>query len=136
MEQPVWVYFGIIISLFALVIVSNVILDSQEQAKGLQVSNAVKKLGEMCSFVCRSEMDTLLTERIELPSGAALKASRLTQSICAQYRGAASCVQCPCAPANYDLNLDTPEHLQAFSSASFECSFERLAAGVKIGCKG
>ncbi len=109
---------------------------NQEEAKLQHAKNAVSILEQKCNFVCNSEKDTYLSQKVILPSGAKLKTSNEKSSICITYNQKTFCEKCDCKPSDYELNLDTQAHKQAFNTSEFKCSFLKTNKGVQVECKG
>lgn len=136
MDQAVWLYVGIITAIFGLFIVANLVATGSDQQKMQQVKNSLGRMGQKCEFICSSAADTLLSEKFPLASGSVLTARSSGSRICMEFKGQTNCVKCTCPPQDYDLNLDTSFHKEAFSTADFTCTFLRVTGGVKIECKG
>jgi hypothetical protein len=134
-DQAVWLYVGVITAVFGLLIVANLVSTGSDQQKLQQIKNSLARMGQKCEFVCNSAVDTLLSEKFPLASGSVVFARSSGSKICMEFQGSSNCVKCSCPPQDYDLNLDTTFHREAFSVTDFTCSFLRVKGGVKIECK-
>ena len=134
MEESIWLYVGVIASIFALVVISNLVLLNQDQTKEQHAKNSVALLEQKCNFVCGSEKGTYLSEKVALPSGSVLIAE--DHGICISYNEKTSCGRCDCQIEPYDLNLNTQAHIEAFTVSDFYCAFLKTETGVSVECKG
>jgi hypothetical protein len=146
MEQAIWLYVGVISALFALAIVGGIVLSGQEQMREQDAKNAIGVIQQKANLLCASEVGTLLTDKITLPSGSVLSAGTITspQKVCVWFKGTSTCLQTKCDLSYYDivdptinlLDLNTEAHKSLFQTHEYACSFEKQEGVVKFGCKG
>jgi hypothetical protein len=139
MEQVIWLYAGVITALFALAIIGTLFLNGQEQMKTQQIENSIKQVKNQADFLCGLEPGTLLTQELVLGSGSELKIGTdpvLPGKACVSYKGKNTCVEANCDFESYDLNLSASEYFDLFSVHAYKCTFEKLANGVRVNCKG
>ncbi len=143
MEQAIWLYAGIIAALFVIGIVASIALTGQEQMKEVQVTNALSRIQQRASMLCSSESGTMVSEKINIPSGAVLTAgtSDSPKKVCILFKGVNKCESIECNlfyddGTNSDLNLDTDFHKRLYQMHEFTCFFERTGAGVVFECNG
>ncbi len=135
MENIVWAIFGILAFLIAIGILIGIAGTGFEERKEAMNKNAIKEFGQACKYVCGSDIETRLSDEIEISSGAVVSSD--SGNICLEYRGERDCVDCTCDLNSFNLNLNRPELLSAYDTHVFDCAFERVAGGrVLIDCTG
>lgn len=134
MEQPLWIYIGVIAVLLAIGIIVHMTVLSNDVRKVEVSKESLKKLQQQCDFVCKQDTGTMLGVAAELFSGSKLYAAE--KAICLDSVNLHDCVSCNCQLANYVLDLNTAEARQAFVSHNYRCTFEKSKSEVSMRCAG
>ncbi len=134
MEQAVWIAFSVISVVIGFSIVVGLINTNVEDKKQIAFQDAIVKLGNHCSVVCQSPIDTLTPTRVDLPSGMVLYTN--DNRVCGIYEEQTRCELCDCSVTMDEaLNLNTSLAAR-FSLHSYNCLFLRLENGTQMECTG
>jgi hypothetical protein len=133
MEQPIWLFFGVIAVLIALGIIAHLVLVQGQDSKAASLENSMVKLRQQCDFVCGTTLNNRLSIRAEFPAGLYLHTQ--DNKICSGYKETVKCVACSCMIEPYQLALNTTL-AQEIDSHSYNCFFERKQEGVSMECLG
>lgn len=133
MEQPVWLFFGIIAILIALGIVARVVIIHQTEIRSEILSDSLSKLITECNFVCGTTEGNLLSIDVDFPADSYVYTKG--NKICTNYDNSVRCARCNCALEESSLNLTT-ELAKRIKEHKYSCFFEKLKEGIKMDCRG
>lgn len=133
MEQPVWIFFGIISVLLALGIVGGLVYKHQNEVKYENFDSSLDKLVSQCNFVCQTNEGNMLGIDINLPTDSLFYTSK--NKLCIRYEDKVSCKACNCDLSEYKLDLNTSLS-KSFDNLNYRCYFEKLKSGVAVECRG
>jgi hypothetical protein len=134
MEQPVWLFFGIVAVLIGLGIIIHVVYLNEEDSIMRGLRQSLDKLEGQCNFVCAAGEETYLSIRAELPTKARIFTHK--QNICGEVGDDLSyCVQCNCEMEPYELSLNTTL-AEKFKVHHYNCFFEKMDPNVRMECLG
>jgi hypothetical protein len=137
MEDTVWIFFGVLVFLFTIGIVTNLVLDSRVTVQQDRLDVSVKILQSQCNYVCNSPLDTLLSIDVELPSGVILRGGvDDADKICLEWKEDLSCGLCNCNIERYELSLNTTLAKKSFDGHPYGCSFLRGENAISMACQG
>jgi len=135
MEQTVWFYVGVIATLICLASIAYLFLVNTEEKKRVELDNAMVKFETKGKFICNSDIETKIGEKITLVSGANIYAQD-NNTICYFFNKNQKCVQIMCPVDMNRLDLNSEELQRTYAFHEFDCVFEKTDYGVSIGCKG
>lgn len=133
MEEPIWIFFGIIMVILGLGIVGNVVLQNKQETYREDFYDMFAKLEVQCNFVCGNTEGNVLGIDVSIPSGTHLYT--VNDKICGQLKEETTCIRCACELEEYDMNLNS-SIAQKFGTHMYHCYFERMEETVEINCQG
>lgn len=134
MEEPIWLFFGIISIIITLGIIGHVSMVGLENRTESEFENSIIMLGEQCNFVCSASIGNILGVKVSLPSGSVINAS--DDIICGQYNDVFKCSRCSCEIDDYTIDLSGDGLAKKFRSHDYDCRFERDDDEVVMECIG
>jgi hypothetical protein len=132
MDEPVWMYIGIISVIVALGIIMALFMRNTEHMKEQAFENAFMTLGPNCDNVCASPPETRKPVDVDLPSGAVFYTTG--QKICGRLNSDARCATCKCNLTAYTLDLNTSK--ETYDTHPFTCRMTRGEHDISIDCQG
>jgi len=69
MDEPVWIYFGVLVSIVSIGVVANLLLQFEEDSKDEQFFQGLEQLTKQVNLVCSYPQETQLSASIEVPVG-------------------------------------------------------------------
>ena len=145
MEESLWLYFGVIAVLIGIVIVAQLVGFNVDREKRLALEGSINQMANFCDFICLSDLNQLLSQKVTLASGAKLYSTDLN-GLCYRYEEKQNCRPCKCAifdtpfdpqtKANFLLDLNTQQLKDLYATHEFSCLFFREREGVTLECTG
>lgn len=134
MEQPIWLFFGIVAVLIGLGIIIHVVYLDEEDSVMRNLKQSLDKLEGQCNFVCAAGEETYLSAKAQFPAKARIFTH--DRNICGELGdGLNYCVQCNCELEDYELSLNTTL-AEKFKVHYYDCFFEKMYPGVRMECLG
>lgn len=134
MEQPIWLFFGIVAVLIGLGIIIHVVYLDEEDSVMRNLKQSLDKLEGQCNFVCAAGEETYLSAKAQFPAKARIFTH--DRNICGELGDDLSyCVQCNCELEDYELSLNTTL-AEKFKVHYYDCFFEKMYPGVRMECLG
>jgi hypothetical protein len=131
MEESVWLYFGVIVILITVAIITSIFIKYQHDSSEQFLFDGLQQLRTQVNVVCDAPKDTMLSVPVSAPADAQLRA--YADRICVEYRRKTRCepVACDLQPAML-LNLS---NVTLFTSRTYTCSALRGTL-VTVNCQG
>lgn len=131
MEQPIWLFFGVIAVIVTFGVIIKVIgLHEQETRKDMIV-DSLNKMETMCDFVCGTTKDNKMSVDVKLPSDIWMYTNQ--NKICIELEKKVNCRTCDCDLLFYELSLDTELSKKA-NEHEYTCYFEKTDVDVGLEC--
>ena len=138
LEQAVWFYIGIIVSILALILIASIVSANKETTFKETMKDSMGQLQQYCNFVCNSDLDTKLSRPVTLVAGSYIWSEG--KAICFNYKELNNlCWKCDCPVIGKDGSnfvFDLTEAVSVFETHMYECGFERDVNAVTMECKG
>gem|GEM_PF-3552753 len=139
MDEPIWIFIGVVSAIIGLGIVAQTILRGNESGMEDQAKSAVALLAAQCEQVCKLPENTAIDVKIDVPKGMKLEVRE--GSICAIIKERNFCERCGCDHLQEPIVLDTTSASAFFSAHMYSCRYDRLDTGmseklVKVTCTG
>jgi hypothetical protein len=131
MEESVWLYFGVLIVIISIAIITSVFIHYDQTATEQRFADDLEQLGRQIAFVCKAPKDTKLTAIVTVPAGAVLYAE--DDRICMQLKDQIRCEASAC-PLEKEVLLNLT-NTTLFKAHEYRCNV--LHAGkLNISCQG
>jgi hypothetical protein len=133
MEESVWLYFGFVIAIVAIGIVTVLVVDFQEQGETQAFFDSARQLARQVDTVCKMPKDTQLSAKITVQSGSVL--FTIADAVCAENEER-RCFPTTCDMAPVTLiDLTSPEAKKLFSSHEYTCTVLH-GETITVSCAG
>jgi len=126
MDEPIWIFIGIVAAILGLGIIAGVILRASDNGQLDRLRTAVTMLGAQCEQVCGLAENTALSVKVEVPKDAVLTTQE--DRICGELAGkdgTLSCARCSCKH-EFAVILNTTGAGAFYQSHEFSCRYTRL----------
>jgi hypothetical protein len=133
MEEPIWIYFGVIVIILTVVIITSVFISYEAENNEQLLFDGLSHLAAQADIVCKSPKDTMLSVPITLTAGSRIYAE--TDKICASYEGEVRCRPSCTAEPGTVIDLTANETKELFRSRTYTCSVLR-GDSIVFNCSG
>jgi len=135
MDEPIWMYVGIISVIIGLGIVVNLFGQLNESKQKDKIIWALDKIETNYNFVCGLPKDTRIVVELEFPSGIVLNGTNNRICITADEEDRCKTLDCNMTDP-YILDLDTVLAKKTFNFKEYACYLEKEAKNVTLECQG
>lgn len=134
MEEPIWMFFGVLAVVLSIGIIISILDINKGNANTELFDSSFEKLQIQCDFICASSIGNRQGINIQLLPNSLIYTNE--NKICLKFEDRISCKFCKCEIDDYELNLNT-SFAKTFNKIDYKCYFEKVDSNeVEMECLG
>ena len=132
MDEPVWIYFGVLVSIISIGIVATLLIQFQSSSEGDRFFQGLEQLNNQANLVCSYPRETQLSVTFDVPVGALLFAQ--DELLCGFLDAREECYRTNCGLVERTIiNLTDNSFSELFSLREYTCTAHKGEL-VNISC--